>query len=139
MGGAGMKAVIFCRVSTEGQAAEDKTSLDEQQLALEKYAAANGYEVVEVIREDISGRRQVTDGLRRIQQLADARKIDAVLVYKWNRLARSLERFAALMLKMKMADVDVISLDGQSNKTASGKLFNHMMAAFGEFQRDGPD
>jgi DNA invertase Pin-like site-specific DNA recombinase len=130
------RALIYARVSTEGQATEDKTSLDEQLLALRKYAAANSYEVAEEIQEDVSGRKQNTEGLRRIRNLAEAGKIDLVLVYKWNRLARTVRRFEDFMLVMKVAGVDVISLDGQSNKTSAGRLMNRMLAAFSEYQRD---
>lgn len=41
------------------------------------------------------------------------------LVHKWNRLARTVARFESFMLEMKLAGVDVVSLDGQSNATAT--------------------
>jgi DNA invertase Pin-like site-specific DNA recombinase len=40
------------------------------------------------------------------------------------------------MLEMKLAGVGVMSLDGQSNATATGRMFNRMMAVFSEYQRD---
>lgn len=40
------------------------------------------------------------------------------------------------MLEMKLARVDVASLDGQSNNTATGRMFNRLMAVFSEYQRD---
>src|SRR5215213_2400356 len=130
------RAVLYARVSTDAQATDDKTSLSEQLLALRKYADTHGYKTVEEIPEEISGRKQDTEGLERIRDLADSGKIDAVLVYKWNRLARTVARFESFMLEMKLAGVDVVSLDGQSNKTAAGRMFNRMMAVFSEFQRD---
>src|SRR5829696_698014 len=124
------KAILYARVSTEAQAADDKTSLSEQLLALRKYADTNGYEIAEEIPEEISGRKQDTEGLERIRDLADSGKIDAVLVYKWNRLARTVARFESFMLEMKLTGVNVMSLDGQSNETASGRMFNRLMAVF---------
>jgi site-specific DNA recombinase len=130
------RAVLYARVSTEAQAADDKTSLPEQLLALRRYADANGYRVVEEISEEITGRKQDTEGLERIRDLADDEQIDAVLVYKWNRMARTVARFESFMLEMRLARVEVVSLDGQSNETASGRMFNRLMAVFNEYQRD---
>lgn len=129
-------AASFARVSTDSQATDDKTSIPEQLLAIRKYAEAKGYEIVEEISESVSGRKQDTDGLERLRDLAESGKIGAVLVYKWNRMARTVARFESLMLEMKLAGVDIVSLDGQSNATATGRMFNRMMAVFSEYQRD---
>lgn len=129
-------AVAYARVSTESQAADDKTSLSEQLLAIRKYAERHGYAIIDEIAEDISGRKQDTEGLEKIRDLAETGKIAAVLVHKWNRMARTVARFESLILEMKLAGVDIVSLDGQSNATATGRMFNQMMAVFGEFQRD---
>src|SRR5215217_3299862 len=130
------RAVLYARVSTDAQATDDKTSLSEQLLALRKYADTHGYKTVEEIPEEISGRKPDTEGLERIRDLAESGEIDTVLVYKWNRLARTVARFETFMLEMKLAGVSVISLDGQSNETASGRMFNRLMAVFSEYQRD---
>lgn len=130
------RAVLYARVSTEAQATDDKTSLSEQLLALRKYADSHGYKVAEEIPEEVTGRKQDTEGLERIRDLADSGAIDAVLIYKWNRQARTVARFETFMLEMKLTGVHVISLDGQSNETASGRMFNRLMAVFSEYQRD---
>jgi site-specific DNA recombinase len=106
------RAVLYARVSTEAQATDDKTSLSEQLLALHKYADSHGYKVVEEIPEEISGRKQDTEGLERIRDLAETGEIDTVLVYKWNPLARTVARFETFMLEMRLAGVSVVSLDG---------------------------
>jgi DNA invertase Pin-like site-specific DNA recombinase len=130
------KAVLYARVSTEDQAGDDKTSLSEQLLALRRYAKSNGYEVVDEIPEDISGRKRNTPGLDQIRDMAEAGEIGAVLVHKWNRLARTVTRFEAFMAEMKMYRVDVVALDGQSNRTSQGRAMNRMMAVFSELQRE---
>jgi DNA invertase Pin-like site-specific DNA recombinase len=130
------RAVLFARVSTEAQAADDKTSLSEQILALRKHADAHGWRVVEEIAEPVSGRKQETEGLERIRDLAESGAIDILAVHKWNRLARTVRRFETLMLEMKLDGVEIVSLDGQSNETATGRLFNRMVAAFSEYSRD---
>src|SRR5829696_1013560 len=130
------RAVLYARVSTEAQATDEKTSLSEQLLALRKHADSRDYKIVEEISEEISGRKQDTEGLERIRDLAESGEIDAVLVYKWNRMARTVARFESFMLEMRLAGVEVVSLDGQSNETASGRMFNRLMAVFNEYQRD---
>ena len=110
------KAILYARVSTEAQATDDKTSLSEQLLALRKYADANGYEVADEIPEEMSGRKQDTEGLEKIRDLADSGKIDAVLVYKWNRLARTVARFESFMLEMKLAGVDACPWTGNQTR-----------------------
>ncbi len=130
------KAVLYARVSTEDQAGDDKTSLSEQLLALRKYADANGYQIVDEIPEDISGRKRNTPGLDQIRDMAEAGEIGAVLVHKWNRLARTVTRFEAFMAEMKMYRVDVVALDGQSNRASQGRAMNRMMAVFSELQRE---
>jgi site-specific DNA recombinase len=130
------RAAIFARVSTREQAADDKTSIPEQLLACRKYADAHGYTVVEEVAEEITGRKQDTEGLERIRDLADSGQIVVVLVHKWNRMARTVARFETFLLEMKLAGVDVVSLDGQSNETPSGRMFNRLMAVFSEYQRD---
>jgi DNA invertase Pin-like site-specific DNA recombinase len=75
-------AASFARVSTEGQATDDKTSISEQLLAIRKYAERHGYEIVEEISESVSGRKQDTEGLEKIRDLAETDRIGAVLVYK---------------------------------------------------------
>jgi site-specific DNA recombinase len=130
------RAVLYARVSTEAQATDDKTSLSEQILAMRKHAEAQGWRVVKEITESVSGRKQATDGLERIRDLAESGAIDILAVHKWNRLARTVRRFETLMLEMKLEGVEVVSLDGQSNETATGRLFNRMVAAFSEYSRD---
>ncbi|MCA1715352.1 MAG: recombinase family protein, partial [Actinobacteria bacterium] len=69
--------------------------------------------------------------------LAESGAIDAVIVNKWNRLARTLAKYEAFMLQMKLDGVDVVAVgSGQSNKTPAGRMANRMMAVFSEYQRD---
>jgi DNA invertase Pin-like site-specific DNA recombinase len=105
-------------------------------LAMRKHADAQGWRVVKEITESLSGRKQETEELERIRDLAESGAMDILAVHKWSRLARSMRRFETLMLEMKLEGVEIVSLDGQSNETATGRLFNRMVAAFSEYSRD---
>ncbi|MDP9426969.1 MAG: recombinase family protein [Actinomycetota bacterium] len=134
----GKRAALYARVSTEDQAGEDKTSLSEQLLYTRRRADTEGCSVNEnhVIAEEVNGRKSITQGLEKLRALAEAGDIDVVIVYKWNRLARSVAKYEGFIGLMKLCGVDVVSLDGQANDTPTGKMFNRMMAVFSEFQRD---
>jgi DNA invertase Pin-like site-specific DNA recombinase len=112
-----------------------KTSIPEQLLAIRKYADRHGYEIIEEISESVSGRKHDTDRLERLRDLYESGKIKATLVCKWNRMGRTVACFESLMLEMKLAGVDIVGLDGQSNATATGRMFNRIMAVFSEYQR----
>jgi site-specific DNA recombinase len=131
------QAILYARVSTEDQA-EEGYSLPEQVRDLERHAEAKGYAVLgEPIEDDgYSGRTMNRPGLARVRDLAADGAFDVLLVAKWNRLFRRGAYQDLFIAEMKLAGVDVISLDGQKNDTAAGRLFNRMMADFSEYQRD---
>lgn len=75
---------IVCRVSSS------KQQTDRQIQELQDYAKAQGYEVVEVLQETISGKADQTEreGLIRCEELARTGKIKKVLVHEVSRIAR---------------------------------------------------
>src|SRR5438067_13766193 len=81
-------AAIYARVSTKDQA--ENTSFDTQITACREYARQHGYRVVEaaVIAEDISGTVFNRTGLMKLQEIAQRKEIDAVILAKVDRLAR---------------------------------------------------
>jgi site-specific DNA recombinase len=131
------RALLYARVSTEDQA-EEGYSLPEQIRDLARYAKAQGYAVIrEPIEDDgYSGRTMNRPGLALVRELAEDGAFDVLLVAKWNRLFRRGAYQDLFIAEMKLAGIDVISLDGQKNDTPAGKLFNRMMADFSEYQRD---
>src|SRR5215208_5925421 len=131
------RAILYTRVSTEDQA-EEGYSLPEQVRDLTRYAKAQGYAVLgEPIEDDgYSGRTMNRPGLALVRELAEDGAFDVLLVAKWNRLFRRGAYQDLFIAEMKLAGIDVISLDGQKNDTPAGKLFNRMMADFSEYQRD---
>jgi len=78
------KVAILVRVSTE------KQETDRQINELQAYADSKGYEVVEVLKETVSGRADESDrhGLIRAEELASTGKIAKVLVHEISRLSR---------------------------------------------------
>ena len=75
-------------------------------------------------------------GLALVRDLAEDGAFEVLLVAKWNRLFCRGAYQDLFIAEMKLAGIDVISLDSQKNDMPAGKLFNRMMADFSEYQRD---
>ena len=81
-----MRAAIYCRVSTSGQA-ENGTSLDSQREACQKLAVERGYEVSPdcIFVEDLSGADLDRPLLERARELVRANEVDALICYAVDR------------------------------------------------------
>ena len=129
---------IYIRVSTEEQAKQG-ISLAAQEEALKNYAAALGYEILKVYREegksgkDIKGRPE----MKKLLEDAQAHKFQAIFLYKLDRFSRSLRDLIDTIEKLKEWGIDFISLQDKIETTsASGKLMFHIISAFAEFERN---
>jgi len=75
--------------------------------------------------------------LRRLLTDIDAGRIDGVLVYKVDRLSRSLLDFARLIGEFDKRGISLVSVTQQFNTTTSlGRLTLHMLISFAQFERD---
>src|SRR3954466_4745751 len=85
------QAVGYVRVSTDMQAT-DGLSLDAQQAAIEQYCAAQGYTLVGIHKDVLSGAKDQRPGLKEaLGQLE--RGVDVLVVLKFDRLSRSIKHF----------------------------------------------
>ena len=129
---------IYIRVSTEEQAKQG-ISLAAQEEALKNYAAALGYEILKVYRDegksgkDIKGRPE----MKQLLEDAQVRKFQAIFIYKLDRFSRSLKDLIETVEKLKEWNIDFVSLQDKIETTsASGKLMFHIISAFAEFERN---
>ena len=132
MGGAGA-------VSTEEQAASG-LGLDAQRAAVERYAAAQGWELVEVLADEgtsgksLEGRVALDQALNRVE--GRGRVAQASVVAKLDRLSRSLLDFAALMERSRRNGWQLVALDlGVDTATPSGEMMANVLATFAQFER----
>ena len=124
------KIALYLRVSTNDQ------STELQRLELLNYCTARGFSDVEVY-EDIG--KTGTNGNRPMlkQLLSDARqrKFDVIVIWKLDRLFRSLKDLINTLQEFTVLGVDFISLkDNIDLTTSSGRLMMHMLGAFAEFE-----
>ncbi|MGY2052398.1 recombinase family protein [Methylobacterium sp. JK268] len=84
------RVVGYVRVSTEGQFA-DGFGLDVQERAIRAFALSQGYDLVEIVSDCVSGATPPGDrkGFSRILELAAERAFGILLLYKFDRLARN--------------------------------------------------
>ncbi len=126
-----MRCAIYARVSTSDQ------SVEMQRRDLGKLAESRGFEIVtEYMDEGVSGSKASRPALDRM--LADAKrgKFQVLLVWRLDRLGRSLAHLIRLLEDFKVWNVELISFSENLDFTSStGKLFYSLLAAFSEFER----
>lgn len=115
----------YARVSTEDQ------SLAMQIDALNKYGVPDD----RIFSEHESGRRDDRPQLERMLETVSAG--DKVVIWKLDRLGRSLSGLVNLVDDLGRRGVDLVSLNDQiDTSTASGRLVFHVMASLAEFEAD---
>ena len=128
-----IRAAIYARVSTRnGQNPE--MQLDE----LRAYCQRRKWEIAgEYVDQGISGAKEQRPALNRL--LADCRKrlVDAVVVYRYDRFARSLRQLVNALEEFRALGVDFISLhEGVDTSTPNGRLVFGIFASIAEFERE---
>ena len=126
-----MRAAIYYRVSTSDQSPQ--LQIDE----LREHASARGWTAVEYLDEGVSGRKHSRPGLDEMMDAGRKRKIDGVLVWKYDRFARSTQHLVAAAQEFASLGVDFVSYTQQVDTTTPmGKLFFTIMAGLAEFESD---
>ncbi len=133
-----VNAVGYIRVSTDEQAAEGQ-SLDNQEARIRAYAESQGWEVVEIYREEgYSGKTIDRPELKRLTNAIAAGQIDVLLVYRVDRLTRRQKDLWTLLEDVlepnKVGFKSVI--EPFDTTTAQGKAFLGMLAVFAQLERD---
>ncbi len=127
------RAAIYARVSTKnGQNPE--MQLEE----LRAYCGRRQWQIAgEYVDQGISGAKEQRPALNRL--LADCRKrlVDAVVVYRYDRFARSLRQLVNALEEFRVLGVDFISLhEGVDTSTPNGRLVFGIFASIAEFERE---
>jgi len=137
-----LRSAIYTRKSSEEGLDQSFNSLDAQREACLAYILSQrheGWRAIETSYDDggYSGGSMERPGLKRL--LADVRthKIDIVLVYKVDRLTRSLADFAKIVEVFDACDVSFVSVTQQFNTTSSmGRLTLNVLLSFAQFERE---
>lgn len=126
----------YIRVSTERQV--EGYSIEGQITQIEQYCQFNSYELVDIYADrGISGKSMNRPELQRMLNDAKNGKLDCVMVYKTNRLARNTSDLLTIVEELHRQNVEFFSLSERMEvKNSTGKLMLQILASFSEFERN---
>jgi len=137
-----LRCAIYTRKSTEEGLEQQFNSLDAQREAAIAYVQSQkhlSWTVVETRFDDggFSGGNMERPALQKLLTEIEAGNVDCVLVYKVDRLSRSLLDFARLMDRFDQRSVSFVSVTQQFNTTSSlGRLTLNILLSFAQFERE---
>lgn len=136
-----LRCAVYTRKSTERGLEQDFNSLDAQREACEAYIASQRHEGWVCLTHQyndggFSGGNMERPALQQLVSDIERGKVDAVVVYKIDRISRSLLDFAKLMELFEKHSVAFTSITQQfSTTTAMGRLTLNILLSFAEFER----
>ncbi len=137
-----LRCAVYTRKSSEEGLEQAFNSLDAQREACEAYIksqAGEGWHLVRTRYDDggVSGGTMDRPALQQLLADITARKVDTVVVYKVDRLTRSLADFAKIVEVFDAHGVSFVSVTQQFNTTTSmGRLTLNMLLSFAQFERE---
>src|SRR3954466_11395592 len=137
-----VRCAIYTRVSTDAGLEQDFNSLDAQHEASQAYIRSQahaGWTPLRAKYDDggFSGGNTNRPALQRLLDDIQAGKVDVIVVYKVDRLTRSLADFAKLVELFDKHNVSFVSVTQQFNTTTSmGRLTLNVLLSFAQFERE---
>ena len=129
-----VRAALYARISTLNHGQDPEVQLRE----LRTYSEHRGFQIVETyIDKGVSGSRERRPALDKL--MADCRKrlVDAVVVYRYDRFARSLRQLVNALEEFRSLGIEFISLhEGVDTSTPNGRLVFGIFASIAEFERE---
>lgn len=128
----GQCAAIYARVSTSDP------SCERQVAELTAFAERGGYDVVWIFKETASGAAANRAARNQVIALAQARRIDAILVTELSRWGRSTQDLLETMNRLAGWKVSVVAMSGMTFEldTPHGRMMATMLAGIAQFERD---
>jgi DNA invertase Pin-like site-specific DNA recombinase len=137
-----VRCAIYTRKSTDEGLDQEFNSLDAQREAGEAYITSQrheGWQLIETKYDDggFSGGSLERPGLKALLADIAMGKIDVVVVYKIDRLTRSLNDFASIIKVFDQHNATFVSVTQQFNTTTSmGRLTLNILLSFAQFERE---
>jgi site-specific DNA recombinase len=137
-----LRCAIYTRKSSDEGLDQAFNSLDAQREAGEAYVksqASEGWRVIPAHYDDggFSGGNIERPGLQRLLADIEAGQVDVVIVYKIDRLTRSLADFARIVEQFDARAVSFVSVTQSFNTTSSmGRLTLNVLLSFAQFERE---
>lgn len=129
-----MRAALYARVSTKTGSQNPDMHLRE----LREYCARRGWEVAgEYVDSGVSGTKEQRPELDQLFAECRKRRVDAVVVYRYDRFARSLRQLVNALEDFRARGIEFVSLhEGVDTSTPNGRLIFGIFASVAEFERE---
>jgi site-specific DNA recombinase len=141
-GAARFRCAVYTRKSTDDGLEQEFNSLDAQRESGEAFIKSQAHEGWECLADryddgGFTGGNMERPALRRLLADIEAGRVDCVVVYKVDRLSRSLLDFARMMETFERHHVSFVSVTQQFNTAASmGRLILNVLLSFAQFERE---
>lgn len=137
-----LRCAVYTRKSSEEGLEQDFNSLEAQREACEAYIRSQTHEGCRLVSErfndgGFSGGNLDRPALKRLLEQVRESRIDIIVIYKIDRLTRSLMDFAKLADLFEQQGVSFVSVTQQFNTTTSmGRLMLNVLLSFAQFERE---
>lgn len=137
-----VRCAVYTRKSTEEGLDQNFNSLDAQREACEAYILSQRHEGWMLVRESyddggFSGGNMERPGIKRLLADVEAGRVDVIVVYKVDRLTRSLADFAKIVDILDARSASFVSVTQSFNTTTSmGRLTLNVLLSFAQFERE---
>jgi DNA invertase Pin-like site-specific DNA recombinase len=129
-----MNVALYARVSTTNHGQDTDVQLRE----LREYCQRRGCEIAgEYVDAGVSGAKERRPQLDALLAACRKRRVDAVVVYRYDRFARSLRQLVNALEEFRSLGIEFISLhEGVDTSTPNGRLVFGIFASIAEFERE---
>ena len=125
-----IRVALYSRVSTEIQ------NTDGQEAEMKEYAKNRGWEVTRIYRDKMTGAKSSRPALDELMADARKRKMDIVLVWRFDRLARSVSHLLQALETFRAVGIEFVSISEQlDTSTPTGKMVFTVLGAVAELER----
>lgn len=128
----GMKrTALYARVSTDDRGQDPETQLAQ----LREFAERRGFQIVEEFVDYASGRRNDRPRYKAMLDVARKRQLDVVMVWRYDRFARSMQELVNALNEFRALGVDFVSYqENVDTTTPQGELIFGIMASLAQFE-----
>lgn len=132
-----MKVIGYVRVSTDEQA-EKGLSLEAQEEKIKAYCKVKDWELIGIVRDEgASAKNLDREGIKKILNMIERNEIDILIVFKLDRLTRSVKDLNFLLELFEKKNISLVSLsENFDTTTATGRLMLNLLASVSQWERE---